>query len=411
MKNSKFGGVLLLAILCCPALSAEPLTASETRGKQLYSTGASSSGKAISARVGLESTELSGTQLPCVSCHGEDGRGRPEGGIVPTNITFEYLTLAYGHNHDNGRKHAAFTSDTIVKAISDGIDPAGNQLDVAMPRYTLSNDDSADLIAYLKRLANEVDAGLTETTIRVGTLLPLHGALADTGQAMKDILSAYFNEINAHGGIYNRKIQLEVAEFTGDSESTLKNVRRLFESEPVFAMISPFSGNLEQDILLLSEQQGIPQIGAYTLFPEEDVTRSQFAFYLLAGLNNESRAMVDYAVEVLQLKNSAAMVISPENSHLQKVAKTIEKHSQTRGLGSVTQFTYPANSFQPLAITAEFNKHTPTVIFFFGSRDELDILLKTANALKPTPYIFISSALTGATVVNKEFADKIFLSS
>ncbi|MDD1606497.1 MAG: hypothetical protein LUP96_07365, partial [Methylococcaceae bacterium] len=52
-----------------------------------------------------------------------------------------------------------------------------------------------------------------------------------------------------------------------------------------------------------------------------------------------------------------------------------------------------------------------TVIFFFGSRDELNILLKTAEAVKPKPYIFISSALTGASIVNKEFADKIFLSS
>ena len=404
------GFMLLSAILCCPSLSATPLTASEARGKQFYLTGDSSSGKPVKARVGHESIELPGTQLPCAGCHGEDGQGRPEGGIVPTNITFDYLTLSYGHYHDNGRKHPAFTPDTIIKAITSGIDPADNRLDVAMPTYALPDSDSADLIAYLKRLSTDVDPGLTDTIIRLGTLLPMQGPLADMGLAMRGIMLAYFNEVNAQGGIYNRKIQLEVAEFTGDVGSTIKNVRRLFETEPVFAMIAPFSGTLERDILLLSEGQGVPQIGPYTLFPEDDPMRSRSAFYLLPGLNNESRAMVDYAADVLHLKNTSSMVISPENSNIQKAAEAIEKQSRTRGLGLVTRVVYPPHSFQPQTIFAQLEKQPPKVIFFFGTDDELAVLLKSTTALKPKPYLFVSASLTGSKVFNEGYRDRIFLS-
>jgi ABC-type branched-subunit amino acid transport system substrate-binding protein len=395
-------------MLITNTLFASPLTESETRGKKLYTTGESASGKTVTARVGLEATELAGTQLPCVSCHGEDGQGRPEGNIVPTNITFEYLSLSYGHQHDNGRKHPAFTPETFITAISTGVDPAGNQMDYAMPRYTLSDSDSADLIAYLKRLSSDVDAGLTDTTIRLATVLPTQGPLADIGLAMKAMLLAYFNEINAQGGIYNRKIQLEVVEYTDDSETTLKNVRSLLETESIFAMIAPFSSNMEQDILLLTERLGIPQIAPYTLFPE-DKTRS--TFYLLPGLANESRTMVDYAANELHLKNIQAMVVSPEKTDIQKVAKVIEKQSQTRALGAVTHFVYSPATFQPQTVTAELTRQTPEVIFFFGSSDELGVLLESTNTLKNKPYIFISSSLTNPKVANKYGTNKIFLSS
>jgi ABC-type branched-subunit amino acid transport system substrate-binding protein len=402
------GFMLLSAALFSPSLSAAPLTASETRGKQLYLTGISPSGKPVKALVGPESAELSGTDAPCAGCHGEDGHGRPEGGIVPTDITFEHLTLAYGHSHDNGRKHAAFTADTIAAAIAGGIDPAGNRLDSAMPRYALSASDSADLIAYLKRLSTDADPGLSESVIRLGTLLPMRGPLAGMGQAMKDMLSAYFDEINARGGIYNRKIRLEVAEFTGSADSTTRNARHLLEAEPVFALIAPFAGNLEQDILLLSESRNVPQIGPYTLFPEDNPARSRSAFYLLPGLKNEARAMVDYAADELRLKTAAPMVIGPENGMIQGVLEAIDQQSRTRGLGPAVKFVYPQRQSQMFA--AELKRQAPGVIFFFGTDDELRMLLKSTEQLKPKPYIFASSSLTSPNMFNEAPGSRIFMS-
>jgi len=83
------GLLLLSALLWCQSLSAGPLTASETRGKQLYLSGGSPSGRPIQVLVGPESAKLAGVDVPCASCHGEDGEGRPEGGIVPPDITFD----------------------------------------------------------------------------------------------------------------------------------------------------------------------------------------------------------------------------------------------------------------------------------------------------------------------------------
>ncbi len=225
---------------------------------------------------------------------------------------------------------------------------------------------------------------------------------------MKDMLSAYFGEINARGGIYNRRIRLEVAEFDGGAGSTMQNARHLLDAEPVFALIAPFAGNLEPEILLLSESRGVPRIGPYTLFPEENPARSRSAFYLLPGLKNEARAMVDYAVDALQLNNAAAMVICPESANIQGAAEAIEKQSRERGLGAVARIIHSSQRSQALA--AELDRQPPAVIFFFGADDELRLLLKSAEQLKQKPYVFISSSLTSSSGLNEAFRGRIFLS-
>ncbi len=46
----------------------------------------------------------------------------------------------------------ASTDATIKRAITQGVDPAGESLDWTMPRWQMSAQDLNDLLAYLKTL-------------------------------------------------------------------------------------------------------------------------------------------------------------------------------------------------------------------------------------------------------------------
>ncbi len=72
-----------------------------------------------------------------------------------------------------------------------GVDPAGNKLSVAMPTYRMPLQDMSDLIAYLKRIETDLDPGVSETSIVIGTLLPDKTALTGLAQLMEDVLRAY----------------------------------------------------------------------------------------------------------------------------------------------------------------------------------------------------------------------------
>jgi len=129
----------------------ESLALRERRGKQIYVRGTTVSGKEILAYLGESSIEVPGSAIPCANCHGLDGQGKPEGGITPTNVTWEVLTKPYGVRNANGRQHPPYTERGLELAITRGTDPSGNKLLSVMPRYAMAAEDLEDLVAYLKR--------------------------------------------------------------------------------------------------------------------------------------------------------------------------------------------------------------------------------------------------------------------
>jgi hypothetical protein len=111
---------------------ASGLTPQEERGRRIYVATVSPSGGEIVAVLG-EGVEVEGSAVPCASCHGRDGKGRPEGGVTPTDITWPNLTKPYGVPHASGRRHPPYDEKLMKRSLAMGFDPAGNVLHVAMP--------------------------------------------------------------------------------------------------------------------------------------------------------------------------------------------------------------------------------------------------------------------------------------
>ena len=193
------------------ATTQNPLTPSERRGKQIYTRGTSPSGQEILAYLGEASLEVPASAMSCANCHGLEGQGKPEGGITPSNLTWEAVTKPYGVTHADGRRHPPYTERGLELAITRGLDPAGHRLMNVMPRYVMSKEDLADLILYLKRLGKDRDPGISETALVIGATVP-NGALAEMGQAVKAVTTAFFAELNSQGGIYNRRVELKLIE-------------------------------------------------------------------------------------------------------------------------------------------------------------------------------------------------------
>ena len=206
--------VMLLAVTA--AVYPIELSEQEMRGKRIYTQGESSSGTPIDAVVSRGAAPIPASILPCAGCHGEDGKGRPEGGVEPPDITWSSLSSAQGHDHAYGRTHPAFDEATLGRAIINGIDAGDNQLGVAMPRYQMGAEDLQDLVAYLRKIEDDLDPGLSDDKIRIGTLFPDAGAAGEQSQAMNQVLNSYFDDINDRGGINGRKIELVVGNYEQD---------------------------------------------------------------------------------------------------------------------------------------------------------------------------------------------------
>src|SRR6476646_1686522 len=172
-----------MALICLlPSTGAAQLTPAQAAGKQIYNEGTSPSGRSIEAVLGEGSTRVPGKLMLCASCHGFDGKGRPEGGVTPSIVTWSALTSALRSKDSLGRRRPAYTLASLRRAITRGVDPMGKDLGVTMPRYELSPRDFNNLVEYLKVLGSEYEPGLTSASIRLGTIIPASGPLAAVGQ-------------------------------------------------------------------------------------------------------------------------------------------------------------------------------------------------------------------------------------
>lgn len=92
--------------------------------------------------------------------------------VCAPGLDWQRLALGQGPREANGRRYPAYTDSSLARAIQQGIDPAGNRLDPAMPRFELTLADQRNLTAYLKRLADERDPGVEEGVLRLARCCP-----------------------------------------------------------------------------------------------------------------------------------------------------------------------------------------------------------------------------------------------
>jgi ABC-type branched-subunit amino acid transport system substrate-binding protein len=368
------------------------------RGKQIYLRGAGSSPGEIVARMG-DGNEVPASLLPCASCHGRDGEGRPEGGVSPSNIAWERLTKPYGVSLDSGRSHPPYTESTLARAIADGIDPAGNELQVAMPRYEMSRAEMGDLIAFVKRLGQESEPGVEDKRLTLGMFVPDTGPHAEIGETMRSVLSAQIERVNADGGIHGRRLELRV----------LRPSDGALEREGVFALVGGMPGSSGIDLAALAEEHEIPLVAPVVTDPEPGTPPGRFVFYLYPGLREQVLALASFAPLALAKDRVRAVVCHPESPRGSALAALLEDRGRQSGWAAVARVAY-TGEMQGERLAAEVRRTGANSVFFLGSGGDLKVFLGEVARLGLSPAVFVGSASAGRELLElpRDFGGRVY---
>jgi ABC-type branched-subunit amino acid transport system substrate-binding protein len=383
------------------------LTDSERRGKQIYLHGTSASNKEITAT--LNQIEVPASTTTCAGCHGMRGEGNTEGGVTAGNLTWSNLIKPYGHTHSTGRKHGPFNESSFTRAVVNGLDANGNDLLVAMPRFKLSAADMSDLIAYVKRLESDLDPGLTDNSVKIGLVLPTSGSLADVGAAMKDVFTAYFDDVNNNGGIFNRKIELRFADAGAGGPATAGVAQTFAQKEQIFAFVGGLSAGADAQIATLARSKEIPFIGPSTLLPNEETPVNRYVFYLLPGVAEQSASLVNFAAARPELRDAKLAIVYSDNPLGLVAAAAAEAHAKKIGRVIETKHRFTSHSFDAHAVVQDLTAKGVAALLFFGTGKEQSLLLAEANAAGWQPNLFVLGAMTGKEAQSSETKDKIFI--
>ncbi|MDH5324432.1 MAG: ABC transporter substrate-binding protein [Gammaproteobacteria bacterium] len=371
----------------CAALELSVL---EAQGKQIYTKGTSPFGNDISAKVGATSVSLPASTMPCNSCHGRDGLGRPEGGVIPANIQWANLSKSYGGQSASGRRFPQYTSEFFFRAVTRGLDPGGNRLDSTMPRYGLQKNDADALLAYLKRIQDESDPGVSRDNITLGTVLPKGPGVSALAEAIESVLRAYVADVNKNGGLFGRKLVLRIA-YADSQQDVLTKVEQMLSSEQVFALLNPFSATVDEELSLLAESYATPVIAPYTNKPQ--ISGRRHTFYLFGGMSTQSRALVSQAQKRFGAKAVAVMFAQTKTPQ-----PNLQQALAPAGAASL-QLPYDPASPMPDGAAKTLQQGRISAVVFLGAEPHLRQFLQSAEKLAWFPHMYVPGATVGASVL------------
>jgi ABC-type branched-subunit amino acid transport system substrate-binding protein len=373
------------------------------RGKEIYLNG-TGNGAPIEAYVGEPGIKVPASVLRCANCHGPDGRGKPEGGIHPSNIRWTELSKPYAISASSGRQRPPYTEGLVVRAVTMGIDSGGNRLDVAMPKYQLTRQQANDLVAYLKALDTITDPGITDQVIKVGVLLPPETTLSGMNRAVRETLAAEFQRVNDIGGLYGRRIQCVFSD-TSETESG-ESFRKFIREEQPFALVESFIAGSEREIGTCLEQNGIPLVGAISLFP--DLKLNRYAFYLFPGVPGQGEALARFTAGRQGTKAACSLIIYSDEEGIRSAIDRITSQVERCGWNCPQTI----NVAHRPDWSALLRDGKIDAVFWLAPGEYLENFFAAAVASQEFPMVLAPGAFVGREIYRapRKFAGRLFLS-
>lgn len=383
-----------------------PLSPEAERGRRIFLSGVSALGSEISAAIG-EAPPVDARTLPCASCHGRDGRGRPEGGLAPSDIRWSVLTKPYGVENRAGRSHPPYDERSFKRAVTLGIDPEGQKLGLAMPRYRLSQADMSDLLAYLQRLGTEPVPGVSANKIRLGTLL----APGEGGEAVRRVLNAAVEETNAQGGIFGRTLELAPCLLAGTAADRRAQAASCLDADAPLALVAPSLAGAEAEISALLEEREVPAVGAVGVRVPAAADLGRAVFWQTAALESQAAALAVAASRAVPAAPRIALVVA-EGAEFSALASAALSTFEDRKQTLVADHRYDPEKFAPAALAESLSAPAAVdaIVFLGPGRDQAALLTALARlGLKPFSYSLGAYAREELFALPAGFGGRLYL--
>jgi len=325
-------GLILAALASFIPVAAELPEGDADRGKRIYWEGKTAAGEAIPVTVRGD-VEGTADNFSCVGCHRPSGFGGSEGGQFVPPITAPILFNERGADQDRRnrrfrdlfkevqgddfdargrmpRMRPAYTEETLARAIREGKDPEGRDLSESMPRYELSDQQVADLIAYLKTLSAEKSPGVTDEVIHLATVVSegvepsRRKAVVDTFRAFADWFNKDIQAQIDHSGFspfYRSQFkdsfrfwEPHVWELQGPPSTWGDQLRDYYEEQPVFAVVSGVVEGPWAPVDAFCDQRKLPCVFPNTDLPDTEDARYGYSIYFSRGLELEAEVLATF---------------------------------------------------------------------------------------------------------------------
>lgn len=240
----------------------------------------------------------------------------------------------------------------------------------------------ASLVAGLALAAGLVTAasaqtktGVTDNEILIGMFSPLSGPLASYGTDPINAARAYFDDVNAKGGIHGRKIRYLVEDDKCTPAETNTIVRKYVEVEKVFLLLGGSCSGAAISIQEYVNQQKVPHFmlnasGDGGVFPP-----TEYQFGAAPGTQRATLAAVMmYAIDGLKAKSVA--VLGPDDAMGTSALEMIHAMADKHGVKVVANEIVPNNATDVTVPVLNVQAANPDVVILTTYAPPTSLIMK-----------------------------------
>ena len=255
--------------------------------------------------------------------------------------------------------------------------------------------------------AMSAEVGGTDSAVTLGMSSPFSGPNGAYGQDMKNVITAYFDQINKAGGINGRKIDLVPLDDGYETDRTVANSKKLIDESKVFALLQYYGSSpttkAMNDVFGPAKVPLVGTIsGAGTLRqPVKDNPNNKYMFNVRASYADETEAIVNQLVG-LGLKNIAVFYQNDGFglSGLDGVKAALKKHNmEPSAVGTVER-----NSLDVDAAVKAIAKSSPQAVVMVTLYKPTAAFVKAMRKINQNPQ-FMTLSPVGADLLVAELGN------
>jgi len=251
--------------------------------------------------------------------------------------------------------------------------------------------------------ANAADPGVTATEIKLGITSPKTGTVALSYGKLPGAMKAYFDYINANGGVNGRKITLVSRDDKYLPQQAATQTRNLVLSDKVFAIVGALGTATHTKAYVAAQlaKNNVPDLFVNTGFSGfDDKTKYPTTFLVLPSYSMEAKIISKLIADTPTLKPMPSFLIAQDDEFGKDGVKgfALAGHKFAD-----TPILYPAGSLTAAlaeGALAKINAAVPAaakpVMVLMGTTDSTALILKAAEKLSLTSrFTWIAGSVGG----------------
>jgi len=245
--------------------------------------------------------------------------------------------------------------------------------------------------------------GITEDTILIGSSSALSGHAGYLGSQYTLGSKAWFNEINAMGGIHGRKINFLTYDDEYKPDKTLSNTKKLISDDQVFMLFDYVGTPTSVKIIDLVHQADIPAFGFFTGAEALRTPYRPNIFHVRASYYLEAEGAIEYFVDHLGFNKIAVMY--QDDAFGLAVLSGVQLSLRKRGLEIVATDTFTRGSLDLDVPINSISSSDAEAVIMVGTYSPLAKFIKGMHQADAFPYFhtvsFVGSEAFGKAILEQ----------